>query len=94
MDEIQKQQLTLEIALAAQPVAGEGDLGYLCPKEVPDGLVRNVAHLVVLFDNLAAGVANSAIPCFCQGITRPIACAHVAIDARPPFITFTRLALS
>lgn len=87
-------ELTLEIALARLLVTSEGDLGDLVAKEVTDCLVRHIAHLVVLLDDLAAGVADATIARLGEGIAGLVARADIAVDARPPFVTFAMFLLA
>lgn len=90
----QENQLTLEVAFAGFFRTGKRNLRNFGSEKVPDSLVCNVTDLVVLLDDLAAGIADATIPGFGKGVADIIVRADIAIDACPPIVTFTRFALA
>ena len=49
---------------------------------------------MVLLHDLATGITNAAIPCFGKSVADVIVRTDIAVDARPPIVTFARLALT
>ena len=80
--------LTLEIASIVFRIASEGNLWPSTIQNLNNLDICNVAHLVVLSDNLAILIAHSALFSFRhQGITGFVICTHITIYACPPLFT-------
>ena len=85
--------LTLEVALLGGAVAREGSLGLLVLELVEDLPVGDVAHLVVLVDQLALLEADTALALGHHGIAGLVGLADVAVDAAPAVLALARVAV-
>lgn len=86
--------LTLEITVFFLRLAGKGGLGLLCAEELADARVCNVADLVVMLDDLAVLVADTAIACGHEGIAYIVLGADVAVDTGPALVTAALLGVA
>jgi hypothetical protein len=82
----------LEVAVAVGFVAGEGDLRNLAAKEITDLPVCDIAHLVVLLDNVPFLVADAALITFHEGVAGRILGTDIAIKTGPAIIAVASLA--
>lgn len=84
----------LEVAGSLVGIAAECGLWLLLLQLIQDLPVRNVAHLVVLFDHQAPLVAHSTLTVRHHGIAPLIGGAYIAVDPLPAFFTIAIRALS
>lgn len=84
--EMSESQRTLKVAEGILSLATEGGLGNLSVEHGEDLLVGNVAHLVILVDDLAVLVADAAIARFHESIAGIVLGANVAVDAGPSVV--------
>lgn len=85
---------TLEVASSFASVTSECDLRNLFAQQVPNLFVGDVAHLVVVLEEIAHLVADSALVRFHQRIACPIISAHVAIDTVPAVVAVAAVAFA
>ena len=70
-------------------LAGKCDLRLLPPKQIGDFLVGDSADLIVIFNELAVLVADTAASGFHQSIAGLVRCADIAVDTGPALVAFT-----
>lgn len=58
----------------------------LFAEQVGDLLVRNIARLEVMLDDVTALVAYAAVAGLREGITSRVLCANIAVDSGPSFV--------
>jgi hypothetical protein len=63
-------------------------LRFLPSKQIGDFLVGDFADLVIVLDELAVLVADTAASRLHQSIAGLVRCADVAVDTGPAFIAF------
>lgn len=86
--------LTLKVALVGLGVAREGGLGLLVLELVEDLPVGDVAHLVVLLDQLAFLEADATLALGHHGVAGLVRLADIAVDASPAVVAVARVAAS
>lgn len=77
---------TLEVADAGGLVAIKGHLGYATAEHVKDGFVCNIAHLVVVADDIAHLVADTSFVVLHQRVAGLVLGADIAVDACPAIV--------
>ena len=82
----------MEVAKGVLPLAAKGGLGDLSVEHRQDLLVRDVAHLMVLVDDLAVLVADAAIAGLHESIAGVVLGANVAVDAGPSIVAVAGVA--
>lgn len=87
-------QLTLEVALFAVSVAGEGGLGLLLLELIKNLAVGDITHLVVLIDDQALAITDATLALGHHGVTGVICLADIAVDAFPALFTLAVVALA
>ena len=85
---------TLEIAHLLFRLACKSSLRDLAIEHVQDLFVGDATHLVILLDDLAILITNTAIAGLHQGVAGLVLGADIAVDARPAFVAIAMLALS
>lgn len=86
--------LTLEVALVGVCIARESGLGLLVLELVEDLPVGDVAHLVVLLDQLALLEADATLALGHHGVAGLVGLADIAVDASPAVFAVARVATS
>jgi hypothetical protein len=81
----------LEVALLVLGPAVERDLWYLVAEHGPDGLVGDIAHLVVVLDHFSPLVTHATIARLHQGVTRLILRTDIAVETCPAFVAFASI---
>jgi hypothetical protein len=76
----------LEVARSILPFASESDLWALFPEEGGDLFVRDIADLVVVVDDLAVLVTDTAFAGSHQGVASFVFGANVAVNTGPSLI--------
>jgi hypothetical protein len=66
----------------------------LFAEQVGDLLVRNIARLVVVLDDITALIAYAAVAGLREGITSLVLCANIAVDSGPSFVALAFPAVS
>lgn len=84
----------MEVAETGISLAVEGCLGGLAVEHRKDLLIGNIAHLMVLLNNLAILITNTAIASFHKSVTSIVLSADVAVDTCPSVIAVASVALS
>ena len=84
----------MKVADSRLLLAREAGLGNLAVQHVQDLTVSNIAHLVVLLDDFAILVANTAIARLHQAVASLVFGTDIAVDAGPSLVAFARVALS
>lgn len=79
--------LTLKVALARCLVAIKGDLRLAAAEHVKNWLVGDIAHLVVMVDDVAHLIAYSAFILWHESIAVLVFGANVAVYTRPSLVT-------
>lgn len=89
-------ELTLKVACRFVGVTSECNLGLPPIQNIHNLPVRNIAHLVVLVDDLSILVADSSLLLVArhQGVTCFVRRTNVAVDSSPPIFTFAGIAFS
>lgn len=83
--------LTLEIALFCFSITRECRLRLLVLQLIQDLLVRDIADLEVLFDQLPVLVADATLAFRHHGVTSVICLTDIAVDATPAFVALAFL---
>jgi hypothetical protein len=91
---LQRWRHTLEIALFAVGIAGEGGLGFLLLELIEDLAVGDVAHLVVLIDYQALTITDATLALRHHGVAGVICLADVAVYTLPALLTLAVVALA
>lgn len=85
---------TLKVASAVAGITSEGDLWDLFAEQVSDLLVGDIAHLVVVLEEVAHLVANTTLVGFHQRVACPVIGAHVAVYTIPAVVAFAAVAFA
>lgn len=84
----------MEVTGAVLGVASEGYLRPPAIKDIYNLLIGDIAHLVVLMNDLSILVTDTALLGRHQGITRLILGANVAVDSSPTLFAFAIVTVS
>jgi hypothetical protein len=91
---LQREKLTLEVALFAVGVAGEGGLRLLLLERIEDLAVGDVAHLEVLIDDQTLAITDATLALRHHGIAGVVCLARVAVYTLPALFTLAIVALA
>ena len=91
---LQRGRHTLEVALFAVGVAGEGGLGLLLLELVKNFAVGDVAHLVVLVDDQTLAITDATLALGHHGVAGVICLADVAVYTLPTLFALAVVALA
>ena len=81
-------QLTLKVACLVVFLAGKCNLRALLAEQRGNLFVCNVAHLVVVVDNLAVLVTYATFASFHQCVTGFVVGTNIAINTCPALVAF------
>jgi hypothetical protein len=91
---LQRNRLTLEVALFAVGVARKGGLGLFLLERIENLAIGNVAHLEVLVDDQTLAITDATLALGHHGITGLVCLARVAVYTLPALFTFAVVALA
>jgi hypothetical protein len=91
---LQRGRHTLEGALFAVGVAGEGGLGLLLLELIENLAVGDVAHLVVLIDDQALAVTDATLALGHHGVAGVVCLANIAVYTLPALFALAVVALA